>query len=38
VTPENAHQFAALEVLDGVGATRSGLDAGDFLSLVDQLI
>ncbi|HEU4869177.1 MAG TPA: triose-phosphate isomerase family protein [Actinomycetota bacterium] len=37
VTPRNAGQFAALEVLDGVGATRAGLDAGDFLALADRL-
>ena len=37
VTPQNAGRFAALEVLDGVGATRAGLDAEDFLALVDQL-
>lgn len=38
VTPQNARQFAALEMLDGVGATRAGLEAGKFLALVDQLI
>lgn len=37
VTPQNAHQFASLPVLDGVGATRAGLDASDFLALADQL-
>ena len=29
--------FAALEILDGVGATRGSLDAGRFLALVDRL-
>lgn len=37
VTAENVGQFAALDVLDGVGATRACLDADDFLALVDRL-
>jgi triosephosphate isomerase (TIM) len=37
VTPDNAGQFAELDLLDGVGATRAGLNAGDFLALVDCL-
>lgn len=37
VTPDNAGQFARLDLLDGLGATRAGLNAGDFLALVDCL-
>ena len=37
VTVENAGQFGALDLLDGVGATRACLNAKDFLALVDRL-
>lgn len=37
VTAENVAQFAALDILDGVGATRACLEAEDFLALVDRL-
>jgi len=37
VNEGNIEAFAALDVLDGVGATRASLDAGRFLGLVDRL-
>ena len=37
VTADNVEQFAALEVLDGVGATRAGLDADEFICIVDRV-
>jgi triosephosphate isomerase (TIM) len=37
VNPGNVEQFAALEVLDGVGATRAGLDPGGFLHIIDRV-
>jgi triosephosphate isomerase (TIM) len=37
VTADNVEQFAALEVLDGVGATRAGLDPDGFLRIVDRV-
>jgi triosephosphate isomerase len=37
VNKENIGQFARLDVLDGVGATRAALDAQGFLALVDRL-
>jgi triosephosphate isomerase len=37
VTAENVGQFTALDILDGVGATRACLNAEDFLALVDRL-
>lgn len=37
VNDGNVDEFAALEVLDGVGATRGSLDAERFLALVDRL-
>ncbi len=37
VTPENVEQFARLQVLDGVGATRAGLDPESFLRIVDRV-
>lgn len=37
VTEENVDRFAALEVLDGVGATRASLDAGHFLQMLDRV-
>jgi triosephosphate isomerase len=37
VTGDNIDQFAALEVLDGVGATRASLDAREFLEMLDRL-
>jgi triosephosphate isomerase (TIM) len=35
VNTGNVGSFAALEVLDGVGATRAGLDPGGFMRLVE---
>jgi triosephosphate isomerase (TIM) len=37
VRKENIEQFAALDVLDGVGATRASLDAQGFLAMVDRM-
>lgn len=37
VKKENIKQFARLDVLDGVGATRASLDAHGFLALIDQM-
>ncbi|MGH3994370.1 MAG: triose-phosphate isomerase, partial [Pseudonocardiaceae bacterium] len=37
VNADNVERFAALEVLDGVGATRAGLDADGFLRIVDRV-
>jgi triosephosphate isomerase len=37
VTGDNVEQFAGLEVLDGVGATRAGLDADEFLRIVERV-
>ena len=37
VTVDNVEQFAELEVLDGVGATRAGLDPDGFLRIVDRV-
>ena len=37
VTKENIEQFARLDVLDGVGATRAGLDAQGFLAMTDRV-
>ena len=37
VSADNVEEFAALEVLDGVGATRAGLDPDGFLRIVDQM-
>jgi triosephosphate isomerase len=37
VTRENIEQFARLDVLDGVGATRAALDAQGFLAMVDRI-
>lgn len=37
VNDDNLEEFAALEVLDGVGATRASLDAGQFLEMVDRM-
>jgi triosephosphate isomerase len=37
VTANNVEQFAQLDVLDGVGATRASLNARDFLAMLDQL-
>lgn len=36
VAEQNVDDFARLEVLDGVGATRASLDAGTFLAMVDR--
>ncbi len=35
VKKENIEQFARLDVLDGVGATRASLDAQGFLAMID---
>ncbi len=37
VTQDNVEQFTRLETLDGVGATRSSLDAREFLGIVDRV-
>ena len=37
VTAENIDDFAQLEVLDGVGATRASLDTERFLAIVDRV-
>jgi triosephosphate isomerase len=37
VAAENIEDFARLEVLDGVGATRASLDAEGFLRLLDRV-
>jgi triosephosphate isomerase len=37
VKKDNIEQFAALEVLDGVGATRASLDAAGFLAMIDRM-
>ncbi|MFN2628897.1 MAG: triose-phosphate isomerase [Gaiellaceae bacterium] len=37
VTGDNVDQFAALEILDGVGATRASLDPDEFLRIVDRV-
>ena len=35
VTADNVEEFAELDVLDGVGATRAGLDPDQFMRIVD---
>ncbi|HEX8935901.1 MAG TPA: triose-phosphate isomerase family protein [Pseudonocardiaceae bacterium] len=37
VKKENIEQFAELDVLDGVGATRASLTAQDFLAMIDRV-
>lgn len=37
VTENNVERFAALEALDGVGATRASLDASKFLDMADRV-
>lgn len=37
VNARNVDQFAGLAILDGVGATRAGLDPDEFLRIVDRL-
>lgn len=37
VTAGNAERFAGIETLDGVGATRAGLDPEEFLRIVDRV-
>ncbi|MBW3546798.1 MAG: triose-phosphate isomerase [Actinobacteria bacterium] len=37
VADENVGQFARLDVLDGVGATRGSLDAERFLAMIDRV-
>ena len=37
VADENVGQFARLDVLDGVGATRGSLDADRFLAMIDRV-
>jgi triosephosphate isomerase (TIM) len=37
VKKENIGQFAELDVLDGVGATRASLDAQGFLAMIDRM-
>jgi triosephosphate isomerase len=38
VKKENIEQFARLDVLDGVGATRASLDAHGFLAMIDRMV
>jgi triosephosphate isomerase (TIM) len=38
VKKENIEQFAKLEMLDGVGATRASLNAQSFLAMIDRCI
>ncbi|MBW3581425.1 MAG: triose-phosphate isomerase, partial [Actinobacteria bacterium] len=38
VADENVEQFARLDALDGVGATRGSLDADRFLAMIDRVI
>jgi triosephosphate isomerase len=37
VKKQNIEQFAGLDVLDGVGATRASLDAQGFLTMIDRM-
>jgi triosephosphate isomerase len=37
VQKENIEQFAKLEILDGVGATRASLNAQGFLAMIDRV-
>ncbi|HSL08833.1 MAG TPA: triose-phosphate isomerase family protein [Pseudonocardiaceae bacterium] len=37
VNKENIEQFATLQVLDGVGATRASLNAQGFLTMIDRV-
>ena len=37
VNDENIDQFAELDVLDGVGATRASLDPDRFLGMLDRI-
>jgi len=37
VNGDNVEQFADVEALDGVGATRAGLEAAEFLRIVDRV-
>jgi triosephosphate isomerase len=37
VNKDNIEQFARLDVLDGVGATRASLDAQRFLAMIDRM-
>ncbi|MGH4022851.1 MAG: triose-phosphate isomerase [Gammaproteobacteria bacterium] len=37
VTAGNVEQFAGIETLDGVGATRASLDEREFLRIIDQV-
>ncbi|MGH3889738.1 MAG: triose-phosphate isomerase family protein [Pseudonocardiaceae bacterium] len=37
VKKENIEQFARLDVLDGVGATRASLDSQEFLAMIDRM-
>ena len=37
VTADNVREFAKLDVLDGVGATRASLKTQDFLAMFDEL-
>ncbi|MDQ3825003.1 MAG: triose-phosphate isomerase [Actinomycetota bacterium] len=37
VKKDNIEQFARLDVLDGVGATRASLDAQEFLTMIDRM-
>jgi triosephosphate isomerase len=37
VNKENIEQFATLQVLDGVGATRASLNAQGLLTMIDRV-
>ena len=37
VTADNVDRFTAIDVLDGVGATRGTLDAGEFVRIVEHV-
>lgn len=37
VTPDNVGQFTAIDVLDGVGATRAALDVRQFVTIVEHV-
>ncbi|MCA1693325.1 MAG: triose-phosphate isomerase, partial [Actinobacteria bacterium] len=37
VKKDNIEQFAALDVLDGVGATRASLDAHGLMAMIDRM-
>ena len=38
VSDDGMEELAALDVLDGVGATRAGLDPDRFLRIIDTVV